>query len=52
MQEAGVGERLLRSAIWLERNRPEIEARLRRPTRRRPPPNPAPTAAQPGLTAH
>ena len=39
MQEAGVGERLLRSAIWLERNRPEIEARLRRPTRRRPPPN-------------
>jgi hypothetical protein len=39
MQEAGVGERLLRSAIWLERNRPEIEARLRRPTRSRPPAN-------------
>ena len=36
MQEAGVGERLLRSAIWLERNRREIEARLRRPTRSRP----------------
>jgi Phosphotransferase enzyme family len=36
MQEAGVGERLLRSAIWLERNRPEIDARLRRPARSRP----------------
>jgi hypothetical protein len=34
MLEAGVGERLLRSAVWLERHRPEIEARLRRPDRR------------------
>ena len=30
MLEAGVGERLLRSAAWLEATRPEIEARLRR----------------------
>ncbi len=41
MEEAGVGERFLRSAIWLERNRPEIEARLRRPVRRRPSANQA-----------
>ena len=34
MLDAGVGERLLRSAVWLERHRPEIEARLRRPDRR------------------
>ena len=33
MLDAGVGDRLLRSAVWLERNRPEIEARLRRPDR-------------------
>jgi hypothetical protein len=33
MLAAGVGDRLLRSAVWLERNRPEIEARLRRPGR-------------------
>ncbi len=33
MLAAGVGDRLLRSAVWLERNRPEIEARLRRPDR-------------------
>ncbi len=39
MEEAGVGERFLRSAIWLERNQPEIEARLRRPARSRPPAN-------------
>ena len=31
MVDLGVGERLLRSAVWLERNQPEIEARLRRP---------------------
>jgi hypothetical protein len=31
MLDAGVGDRLLRSAVWLERNRPEIEARLRCP---------------------
>jgi hypothetical protein len=30
MLEAGVGERLMRSAAWLERCRPEIEARLSR----------------------
>jgi hypothetical protein len=30
MLEAGVGERLMRSAAWLERGRPEIEARLSR----------------------
>ena len=36
MLDAGVHDRLLRSAIWLERNRPEIEARLRRPGRRPP----------------
>jgi Phosphotransferase enzyme family len=30
MVEAGVGERLMRSAAWLERSRPEIEARLSR----------------------
>jgi hypothetical protein len=30
MLDAGVDDRLLRSAMWLERNRPEIEARLRR----------------------
>ncbi len=41
MEEAGVGERLLRSAIWLERNRPEIDARLRRPARSRPSANQA-----------
>ena len=29
MLDAGVGDRLLRSAMWLERHRPEIEARLR-----------------------
>jgi hypothetical protein len=28
MVEVGVGERLLRSAVWLERHQPEIEARL------------------------
>ncbi len=28
MLDAGVGERLMRAAIWLERSRPEIEARL------------------------
>ena len=33
MLAAGVGDRLLRSAMWLERNRPEIEARLRWPGR-------------------
>ncbi len=33
MVEVGVRERLLRSAVWLERNQPEIEARLRRPSR-------------------
>ncbi len=33
MLAAGIGDRLLRSAVWLERNRPEIEARLRRPDR-------------------
>ena len=33
MLDAGVGDRLLRSAVWLERNRPEIEACLRRPDR-------------------
>ena len=31
MVDVGVGERLLRSAVWLERNQPEIEARLCRP---------------------
>ena len=31
MLNAGMGERLLRSAVWLERNQPEIEARLCRP---------------------
>ena len=31
MLDVGVGERLIRSAMWLERNQPEIEARLRRP---------------------
>jgi Ser/Thr protein kinase RdoA (MazF antagonist) len=31
MVDNGVGERLLRSAAWLEATRPEIEARLRRP---------------------
>jgi hypothetical protein len=36
MLDAGVHDRLLRSAVWLERNRPEIEARLRRPGRRPP----------------
>jgi Phosphotransferase enzyme family len=36
MLDVGVGDRLLRSARWLERNRPEIEARLRRPERRSP----------------
>ncbi len=30
MLEAGVGERLLRSAAWLEATRPEIDERLRR----------------------
>jgi hypothetical protein len=30
MQDGGLGERLLRSATWLERSRPEIDARLRR----------------------
>jgi hypothetical protein len=29
MLEAGVGDRMVRAAAWLERNRPEIEARLR-----------------------
>ncbi len=29
MLDAGVGERLMRAAAWIERNRPEIEARLR-----------------------
>jgi hypothetical protein len=29
MLDQGVGERLIRSALWLERNRPHIEARLR-----------------------
>ena len=29
MLDEGMGERLLRSAIWLEGNRPEIQARLR-----------------------
>ena len=36
MLDAGVHHRLLRSAVWLERNRPEIEARLHRPGRRPP----------------
>ena len=31
MVDVGVGERLLRSAVWLERNQPEIEARLCHP---------------------
>ena len=31
MLEAGVGERLLRSAAWMEACRPEIDERLRRP---------------------
>jgi hypothetical protein len=30
MLEAGVAERLLRSAAWMEACRPEIEERLRR----------------------
>jgi hypothetical protein len=30
MQDGGLGERLLRSAAWLEGSRPEIDARLRR----------------------
>ena len=34
MLDVGVGERLIRSAMWLERNQPEIESRLRRPIRR------------------
>ena len=38
MVDVGVGERLLRSAVWLERNQPEIEARLRRPIRPAQPP--------------
>jgi hypothetical protein len=29
MLDQGVGERLMRSVLWLERNRPQIEARLR-----------------------
>jgi Phosphotransferase enzyme family len=33
MLNAGVGDRLLRSAVWLQRNRAEIEARLCRPHR-------------------
>ena len=33
MLDVGVGERLLRSAVWLERHQPEIDARLRRPIR-------------------
>ena len=37
MVDVGVGERLLRSAVWLERNQPEIEVRLRRPIRPRQP---------------
>jgi hypothetical protein len=36
MVDVGVGERLLRSAVWLERNQPEIEARLCPPPRPRP----------------
>ena len=52
MLAAGVGDRLLRSAVWLERNRPEIEARLRRPGRlagvNAAPPGP-PSAAQAAL---
>jgi choline dehydrogenase-like flavoprotein len=32
MADVGVAERLLRSAVWLERNQPEIEARLCRPS--------------------
>ena len=31
MLDVGVGERLIRSAMWLERNQPEIEARLCHP---------------------
>ena len=31
MLDVGVGERLIRSALWLEHNQPEIESRLRRP---------------------
>ncbi len=41
MVDVGVGERLLRSAVWLERNQPEIEARLC------PPPRPRPRRGQP-----
>ena len=50
MVDVGVGERLLRSAVWLERNQPEIEARLRRPIRpsRQPPrPSQPPRLSQP-----
>ena len=49
MVDVGVGERLLRSAVWLERNQPEIEARLRRPSRpgRPAPASPAPASSRP-----
>jgi hypothetical protein len=40
MVDVGVGERLLRSAVWLERNQPEIEARLCRPIGRGQPASP------------
>jgi hypothetical protein len=48
MLDVGVGDRLLRSARWLERNRPEIEARLCRPERRSPQGPSALGAAPPG----
>jgi len=46
MVDVGVGERFLRSAVWLERHQPEIDARLRRPIRPQPASRPAP-ASQP-----
>ena len=47
MVDVGVGERLLRSAVWLERNQPEIEARLCRPIRPQPASRPAQPASRP-----
>jgi Phosphotransferase enzyme family len=41
MLDVGVGERLLRSAVWLERNQREIESRLCRPSRPQPASQPA-----------
>ena len=50
MLDAGVGDRLLRGAAWLERNRPEIETRLRRIGPH--PPAPPVRAAQAGDGGH